>query len=245
MRTFAKDATNTGGGGGQIQIQRQHHSQPRQQLRVPQQNLHKQEAMHSVGISMEQGKWVTPDGMYLRMASFISGIHTETASIVKAKLLTFALLLFIFVFLAINLFNLVELAKVMEDLRVLEEQQQESQRKLSQIKNLKQNRLERYSAVENQLVSLKYKNGEHRVQLNRAHDVLSSATREMEALKLDATRNDDRLKAINKKLKCAQARSRIHETYRHKIDGRIIAIRGREILCHRLLTARTEGCQVR
>lgn len=131
----------------------------------------------------------------------------------------------------------------MEDLRVLEVQQHESQHKLSQIKNLKQNRLERYSAVEKKLVSLKYSNGEHRVQLNRAHEVLSLATREMEALKLDATRNDDRLKAINKKIKRAQARSRVHDTYRHKIDGRIIIIRSRESVCDRHLTAQREDAK--
>ena len=64
----------------------------------------------------------------------------------------------------------------MEDLRILEEQQQDSQRKLKQVKTLKHNRLEHRSTVENQLNSLKYKNGEHRAQLNRKHEVLSLAT---------------------------------------------------------------------
>ena len=128
----------------------------------------------------------------------------------------------------------------MEDLRVLEEQQRDSQRKLVQVKTLKHNRLERRSAVENMLASLKYRNGEHRAQINRAHEVLSMTTREMEAVKLDATRNDERLKTFDNKLKKALIRSRMHQTYRRKIDGRIINIRSRESVCHRLLSALRE-----
>jgi hypothetical protein len=65
VRTFAKDAANTGG-GGQVQIQRPQRSQQRQQPRViPQQQvvakqqvLQKQDALQSAGISMEQGAWM-------------------------------------------------------------------------------------------------------------------------------------------------------------------------------------------
>lgn len=123
----------------------------------------------------------------------------------------------------------------MEDLRVLEEQQHDSQRKLAHVKILKKNRLERSSAVESQLASLKYKNGERRAQLNRAREILSSATHDMEAVKLETSRNDERLKAIDIKLKRALLSSLMYQTYRRKIDGRILNIRSRESVCHRLL----------
>jgi hypothetical protein len=128
----------------------------------------------------------------------------------------------------------------MEDLRVLEEQQHDSQRKLAHVKVLKQNRLERSSAVENQLASLKYNNGERRAQLNRAHEILSSATYDMEAVRLSASGNDERLKAIDNKLKKALVRSCMYQNYRRKIDGRLFKIRSQESVCHRLLSAQRE-----
>jgi len=173
--------------GGQVQIQRPQAHQPQrvipqhqQQQHQQQHDQHKQEAMQSVGISMEQ---------------------------------------------------------VMEDLRVLEEQQRDSQRKLAQVKVVKQNRLERRTVIESQLAALKYKNGEHRAQLNRAIEVLSKSTREMEAVKLEASSKDERLKALDKKLKKALIKSREHQTYRRKIDARLVNIRSKESVCHRLLCA--------
>ena len=64
-RNFAKDAADNGtlmNSGGQVQIQRPRVPQQQQQRVVPQQqqqqqqhDQHKQEAMQSAGISMEQG----------------------------------------------------------------------------------------------------------------------------------------------------------------------------------------------
>ena len=128
----------------------------------------------------------------------------------------------------------------MKDLRVLEEQQRESQHKLTQTKLLKQNMLERQSEMEARLASLKFKNGELRVQLTRMNEVLSTSTREMEAAKLDAARSEENLKAASKELKKSLTSSRVHTSYCRKIDGRIQLVRSRESACHRVQVSRRE-----
>mmetsp|Transcript_16509 Transcript_16509/g.24963 ORF Transcript_16509/g.24963 Transcript_16509/m.24963 type:complete len:291 (-) Transcript_16509:3362-4234(-) len=124
----------------------------------------------------------------------------------------------------------------MEDLHILEQQQRESQRKLTQTKSLKLNRMEHRSFLENKLGDLRYRNGECRTQVNRARDVLSKSTREMEELKLVASSDDERLKDINYKLKKALKVARSNQMYRRILDERFQGLRGREAICARLIS---------
>lgn len=124
----------------------------------------------------------------------------------------------------------------MEDLHILEQQQRESQRKLTQAKSLKLNRMQHLSFLENKLGDLRYRNGECRTQVNRARDVLSKSTREMEQLKLVASSDDERLKDINYKLKKALKVARSNQMYRRILDERFQGLRGREAICSRLIS---------
>ncbi len=90
---------------------------------------------------------------------------------------------------------------VMEDLRVLEQQQRDSQRLLASIKLSKQHKLEQRSSLETKLSSLKFSNGEARAQLIHARDVLSKSTREMASSKLRSERSSGNLKKFDEKLK--------------------------------------------
>eukprot|EP00957_Ditylum_brightwellii_P159793 12162858-Ditylum_brightwellii.AAC.1 len=72
----------------------------------------------------------------------------------------------------------------MEDLRVLEQQQRESQHMLQSIKLTREHKLEQRASLENKLSSVKYSNGERRAQLSRARDVLSKSTRELGTARL-------------------------------------------------------------
>jgi hypothetical protein len=122
----------------------------------------------------------------------------------------------------------------MEDLRVLEQQQRESQRKLAAIKLIKQQKLEQRSALESKLSSLKYANGEQRAQLLRARDVLSRCTRELGAAKLHSGRSAEALKAFDCRLKRALVSARSLQFIRRKLDSGIIDLRNKEAIILRL-----------
>ncbi len=89
----------------------------------------------------------------------------------------------------------------MEDLKVLEQQQRDSQRLLASIKLTKQHKLEQRVSLETKLSTLKYSNGEARAQLHQARDVLSKSTRELGAAKLQSERSSDNLKRFDDKLR--------------------------------------------
>ena len=89
----------------------------------------------------------------------------------------------------------------MEDLRILEQQQRDSQRLLASIKLTKQHKLEQRISLETKLSSLKYSNGESRAQLFRARDVMSKSTRELGTAKIHSERSSENLKKFDDKLK--------------------------------------------
>lgn len=107
----------------------------------------------------------------------------------------------------------------MEDLRVLEQQQRESQRLLASTKLAKTHKLEQRSELESKLSSLKYKNAEERANLQRSRDVLSSTTRELGAIKLRSSRAGKDLKDFEKKLRKALATAREIQLMKRKIES--------------------------
>eukprot|EP00978_Attheya_sp_CCMP212_P003719 scaffold7909_cov42-Attheya_sp.AAC.3 len=116
----------------------------------------------------------------------------------------------------------------MEDLRVLEQQQLESQRNLTTIKLIKSQKHEQRTSLETKLSSLKFTNGEQRAQLQRYREVLSNSTRELGAVKLRAERSGDDLKRFDEKLKKALLTARILKVNRRKVDAAVIQLRHTE-----------------
>jgi len=107
----------------------------------------------------------------------------------------------------------------MEDLRVLEQQQRESQRLLSSVKLTKKHKIEQRSQFESNLSTLKYANGEQRVKLIRERESLSACTRELGALKLQSCHANDFLKDFNQKLRKAMTTVRELQLYKHKLNS--------------------------
>lgn len=110
---------------------------------------------------------------------------------------------------------------VMEDLRVLEQQQRDSQRLLSSIKLTKQHKLQQRSSLETKLSSLKYSNGESRAQLLHAREILSKSTRELASAKLRSERSGANLKKFDEKLQKTLAIVRGLHGKRRKLDHAI------------------------
>ena len=110
---------------------------------------------------------------------------------------------------------------VMEDLRVLEQQQRDSQRLLASIKLSKHHKLEQQSSLETKLSSLKYSNGEARAQLIHAREVLSKSTRELAISKLRSERSSGNLKKFDEKLKKTLEIVRGLHGKRRKLDNAI------------------------
>lgn len=69
------------------------------------------------------------------------------------------------------------LATVMADLRILDEQQRDSQRKLESARTTKQRRVEQHGALQAKLRESKYQQGQSRAELQRIHQQLSHAQR--------------------------------------------------------------------
>ena len=120
----------------------------------------------------------------------------------------------------------------MEDLRVLEQQQRDSQRLLASIKLTKQHKLEQRVSLETKLSSLKYSNGEARAQLLRARDVLSKSTRELGSAKLYSERSSDNLKRFDDKLKRTLNHVRGLHAKRRQVERSIAKLRNQDsMLC--------------
>ena len=114
--------------------------------------------------------------------------------------------------------------EVMNDIRILEQQQRDSHRMLESIKLTKTHKLEQKSSLETKLSKLKYQNGEMRAELTRANKELSVRHREL----LEArTRCESSRKATNRfdgKLKRAIGVARVLGTYHNKIETAMIAL---------------------
>lgn len=107
----------------------------------------------------------------------------------------------------------------MEDLRVLEQQQRDSQSLLASIKLSKHHKLEQRSALESKLSELKYSNGESRAQLIHAREVLSKSTRELASTKLRSERSSSNLKKFDENLKKTLGIVRGLHVKRRKLDN--------------------------
>lgn len=114
---------------------------------------------------------------------------------------------------------------VMEDLRVLEQQQRDSQRLLASTKLTKQHKLEQRLSLETKLSTLKYSNGEARAQLQRARDVLSKSTRELGSAKVQSERSSDNLKRFDNKLRKTLGHVRGLHSKRRQVEQAIGKLR--------------------
>lgn len=112
----------------------------------------------------------------------------------------------------------------MEDLRVLEQQQRDSQRNLAAIKVAKQHKLDQRSSLDAKLSALKYSNGEGRFQLNHARKVLSTSQRELAAAKLRSERSNDNLNKFDEKLKKTLSTVRALHSKRRKLDEAMVRL---------------------
>lgn len=92
---------------------------------------------------------------------------------------------------------------VIADLRILEEQQVESVRKLEQARATKQRRLEHQAALEAQLGKLLYENGQRRAELEHVYQQLAQGQREMNELRLHVDKSGDDLRDYDAKLQYA------------------------------------------
>ena len=110
---------------------------------------------------------------------------------------------------------------VLEDLRELEQQQRDSQRKLANARLAKDHKLEQQTALEIRLETLKYANGELRTQLLQARELLSVGTRQLGHWRLEGDRFGDDIRALDRKLKNGLESVRIIAISRRKIDSRL------------------------
>jgi hypothetical protein len=123
----------------------------------------------------------------------------------------------------------------MEDLRVLEQQQRESQRKLATIKLTKQHKQNQKTSLETKLASLKYANGQRRAQLTRAREVLHKSSCQMGTAKLRSDNSGANLKDFDNRLKIALASARSMQVLRRKNDGGLILMRNKDSVMKRLI----------
>ena len=91
----------------------------------------------------------------------------------------------------------------MEDLRILEQQQRDSQRLLGSIKLSKQHKLDQRSSFESKLSTIQYSNAQLRAQLSRARTVLSNCTRNLANGKLRSERGTNYHREADAKYKQA------------------------------------------
>lgn len=89
----------------------------------------------------------------------------------------------------------------MNDLRLLEEQQREAQRKVAIMKLNKQQKEEQLQRLEQSLASLQYTNAQQREQLERCRQLMSVQTRELGAVKLRSCKATSDLKRFDDKLR--------------------------------------------
>ena len=123
---------------------------------------------------------------------------------------------------------------MLEDLRVLEQQQREAQRKLANARMTKEARIQKHATLESNLELLKYSNGELRAQLRQSRDILSIGTRELGTRRLAARSAGNSIQAFEQKLKQGLRSARVITAYRRKIDSIIITIENKETTLVRL-----------
>lgn len=85
----------------------------------------------------------------------------------------------------------------MKDLRILEEQQKESQRSLQAARETKKKKEAQLVKLEHFLGDLKYKDGQIRTELNRARESLALGQRQLSSVKNNAENAADFLRNFN------------------------------------------------
>ena len=117
----------------------------------------------------------------------------------------------------------------MEDLRILEEHQQESKRQLESVRLVKQRRLEQYAALETKLRDFKYRHAQDRVEIQRMHQSLSVSQRLLSNDRVSASKAGDYLREFDGMLKKAIACKRRLTAQHHMKCAKI------ELLRHKLV----------
>ena len=159
----------------QQQKQQQQHLTSRQRSRQKEQNSQQITKSQNEIVSMDEGK-------------------TKIIYYIMLFVRTLQLRVFMFSILA-------HTPTVMEDIRVLEQQQRDSQRLLTSIKQTKQHKLQEQSTLETNVSSLKYANGEAQAQLIRSREVLSKSTRDLGSSRLKSDRSSENIKKLDEKIK--------------------------------------------
>jgi hypothetical protein len=113
---------------------------------------------------------------------------------------------------------------VLEDLQVLEQQQQESKRKLAQAQATKQNRINQQKQLNAQLEGKKYSNGALYAQVEQSRKFLSGATRDLSSCKLVSERLTEGISAFERKLKQSLYFTRLVISSNQKIESVIISV---------------------
>ena len=119
----------------------------------------------------------------------------------------------------------------MEDLRILEQQQKDAQRKLSQTRLTKENKQQQLSSRQMNLEKKKYANGELRAQIHQYHDALKFAQRGVSARKLATDRNKADIEEFSRRLDNGRKSLRRFKICRRKVESALIQLEGKtEIL---------------
>lgn len=113
---------------------------------------------------------------------------------------------------------------VLEDLQVLEQQQQESKRKLAHAQATKQNRINQQKQLNAQLEGKKYSNGALYAQVEQSRKFLSGATRDLSACKLVTERLTKEISGFERKLKQSLYFARMVVSSNQKIESVIISV---------------------
>jgi hypothetical protein len=122
----------------------------------------------------------------------------------------------------------------MKDLRVLEQQQHESQRKLQHAQETKQRRQEYHATLETNLEQLKYQNGQNRAELSHMHNLLSEGQRLLGMVRLSTGRAGDDLRDFDRKLKLVLACKRTILMNQHKQKRIFAEVRNKIAIVWRL-----------
>ena len=105
---------------------------------------------------------------------------------------------------------------VLADLQILQDQQNESERRLKAARVTKQKRLEQHAAMEAQLERLKYENGQQRAELQRANVLLSRGQRQLAEARVEAEKAGEDLREFDRKVnKCLEVK-RTLQAYERK-----------------------------
>lgn len=88
-------------------------------------------------------------------------------------------------------------------MNILEQQQTESEQRLKQARLLHQRQQEQQAEIEKQLETLKYKNAQHRVDVDRSNDILSTGQRRLLQARAKVDRGGSDLQNYDRKLKRA------------------------------------------